>query len=569
MAAQRSLLRIPDFQRRANLSKYQIDRLIFVTAQNFFLGHFKEFLQESVPFGVGYMAAYMRDQGENVRIWDLNVRSRAANDIAEATPNDGEGTVFGISCLTAGASQAHQFAKLIKEIAPKSRIVYGGIHPTALPEEAIEVGSADVVVKAEGEETLKELFRRWREGEDIVGMAGIVCRDDTGKIIHGPPAPVLIDLNDFPAFPYDLFDLSKYHLGMVLTSRGCPFDCIFCSQQMVTGRRFRYRHEQSVVDELEFLIRDCGQPSIYFIDDMFNANPKRLHRLCKEIVARGLDKEAVFAAQVRADVLPPDILDAMKAANFKGLCFGIETGSEAVMARINKKEKVADILDTALRVKKQGFETEGAIIFGFPEETYEDRLKGVALAQRMGLTRVRFNNLSPYPGTPVFHTARASGELHIEEGWANFISAGATATKLGSGFRLPYVPEGTTNGALQGEVLIANLFSTVRDRLSNMITRERKPSGMGFELTFYQLLYPRKLYHLFMAFSTILLRLSWFLLTEAECRKFFFTVLFNRFPPMDPEVEEAFQRHTNPSDEDLELSDKEPNPALLLDGIAK
>ena len=85
MGVPRSILRIPDFRRRVKLSKYQIDRLIFVTAQNFFLGHFKEFLQESVPFGVGYMAAYMRDQGENVRIWDLNVRSRAANDIAEAT----------------------------------------------------------------------------------------------------------------------------------------------------------------------------------------------------------------------------------------------------------------------------------------------------------------------------------------------------------------------------------------------------------------------------------------------------------------------------------------------------
>ena len=206
------------------------------------------------------------------------------------------------------------------------------------------------------------------------------------------------------------------------------------------------------------------------------------------------------------------------------------------------------------------------LIFGFPEETYEDRLKGVELAQRMGLTRVRFNNLSPYPGTPVFHSARASGELHVEEDWANFISAGATATKLGSGFRLPYVPEGTTDGALQGEVIIANLISTVRDRLSNMITRDRKPSGMGFELTFYQLLYPKKLYHLFMAFSTILLRLSWYLMTEHECRNFFVAAVFGRFPPMDPEVAEAFRRHQVAGQD---VPDKNAIPALLPDGVSK
>jgi anaerobic magnesium-protoporphyrin IX monomethyl ester cyclase len=174
------------------LTPYPVQQLIFVTPQNFFLGYFREFLQESVPFGVGYLAGYMRSMGENVCVWDLNARPRTSKDISKAAPNEGQGTVFGISCLTAGASQAYQFAQMIRKVAPKARIVYGGIHPTALPEEPLLKGSADAVVKAEGEETLKELLHRWRTGQNIVGTPGVVCRNDSGEFIHGPAAFVLV-----------------------------------------------------------------------------------------------------------------------------------------------------------------------------------------------------------------------------------------------------------------------------------------------------------------------------------------------------------------------------------------
>lgn len=528
-----------------------MDQIIFVSPPNHQLGYFKEFLPRALPFGAGLLAAHLRNLGERVQLWDLEIRPYSDQEIIDATPQKGEGVIFAISLLTPNAFRGYKFAKRVKQLAPHAKIVYGGIHPTAVPEEPLLEGEADAVVRGEGEEVLPELIRRLREKKEITGQLGVSCRDGEGRITHGENAPAVLDLDAYPSFPYDLVDISKYHLGMISTSRGCPYNCIFCSQRLISGRRYRYRSTENVINELDFLINHCNQTSCMFVDDYFTANPERVTELCSEIRKRRLHEKASFAAQVRADSLKPEILREMRSSGFNSLSFGLETASENLMTLIDKGETIAEIIHGAKLAVKEGFNIEGVFIFGFPGETLKDRLRCFRLAREIGLARVRVNNVIPYPGTRLYDMLVKQKRLNVQKGWTNFNSAGAASSRLASNFTLPFVPSGTTDGALQGEVLAANmLFYLNFGKLRNMITKTRQPSGIGFELTFRQLFQPVKVINFILAVGTMLTRAVWFLLTEAECRRFLWLILTGRFPDFEPSVRSALDEHLKQSIEE-------------------
>ncbi len=519
-----------------------VNQIIFVSPPNLQLGHFHSFLPRAVPFGVGLLAARMRALGEQVQLWDLELHNYSDDEIMRVVPDGGAGVIFGISCMTPNAAQGYAFARRIRQIAPAVRIVFGGIHPSAVPEEPLLEGCADVVVRGEGEEVIPELLMRWRNYKEVAGQPGVSCRDASGQIIHGPSAPPIRDLDAYPPFPYDLIDLSKYHLGLIQTSRGCPYNCIFCSQRVITGRHYRYHKTERVISELEFLVNHCHQTSIMFVDDFFTADHQRVTELCGEIRRRRLHEKVCFGAQTRADKLDRKILREMRSSGFENLSFGFETASEAIMTLIDKKETIAEIVRGVQLARQEDFNVEGVFIFGFPGETIEDRLRCFRLAREVGLGRVRFNNVIPYPGCRLFNMAKKEGRLTVRKNWSNFNSAGAVSSRLGSNYVLPYVPEGTKDGALQGDVLLANiLFYFDLRKLAKMVTPKREPSGIGFELTFRQLLKPVKIACFVFAIATMLLRTLWFLLTQKECRRFLWLILIRRLPELELPVREALK----------------------------
>lgn len=521
-----------------------VDQIIFVSPPNLQLGYFHSFLPRAVPFGAGLLAARMRALGEQVQLWDLEVHHYSDEEIMRVAPGGGANVVFGISCMTPNAAQGYAFARRIRKIAPAARIVFGGIHPSAVPEEPLSEGCADVVVRGEGEEVFPELLRRWRDHKEVTEQPGVSCRDANGQIVHGPPAPPILDLDAYPPFPYDLIDVSKYHLGLIQTSRGCPYNCIFCSQRVITGRRYRYHKTEHVINELEFLVSQCHQRSIMFVDDFFTADQQRVTELCGEIRRRRLNEKACFGAQTRADRLSREILREMRSAGFENLAFGFETASEAIMTLIEKKETVAEVVKGARLASQEGFNVEGVFIFGFPGETLEDRLRCFRLAREVGLGRARFNNVIPYPGCRLYDMAKKEGRLTILKNWSNFNSAGAVSSRLGSGYVLPYVPNGTTDGALQGDVLLATMLFYFNSRkLGKMVTSKREPSGIGFELTFRQLLEPVKIACFILAVATMILRTTWFLVGQKECRRFLRAILMNRLPDFDSGIHEALSQN--------------------------
>lgn len=176
----------------------------------------------------------------------------------------------------------------------------------------------------------------------------------------------------------------------------------------------------------------------------------------------------------------------------------------------------------------------------------DDRLCCFRLARDVGLGLARFNNITPYPGCKLYDIAQEQGRLTIHKNWSNFNSAGAASSRLGSSFALPYVPEGTAGGALQGKVLLTNmLFYSNPRKLSNMITPTRKPSGIDFELTFRQLLKPVKIVRFVLAVTTMVLRTLWFLVAEKERRRFLWAILTDHLPDFEPAVRRALDEDLN------------------------
>jgi radical SAM superfamily enzyme YgiQ (UPF0313 family) len=176
--------------------------------------------------------------------------------------------VFGLSCLTAHVARGYLLARMIKAEFPDSTVIAGGLHPTALPEEALATGVIDYVVRGEGEEVLLQLYLAIRGDGDPTRLKGVSFMRD-GRAVSNPEAPLIPELDDIPMFPYELFDHPKYDMGFITSSRGCPYKCTYCSQRMLTGTTYRYKSAARIVEELDILINRYGQTQVVFYVDNF------------------------------------------------------------------------------------------------------------------------------------------------------------------------------------------------------------------------------------------------------------------------------------------------------------
>ncbi|HHT9157558.1 MAG TPA: B12-binding domain-containing radical SAM protein [Candidatus Tripitaka californicus] len=423
------------------------------------LGALAPYVPLNVPFGVGWLAGYLLHKGKHLVAVDEEitpVTDGVLDDYArKATPP----YIFGVSCLTANVGRGYEIARRVKEKFPESTVVFGGIHPTVMAEEVLGTGLVDVVVRNEGEITLLELYEALKEGRDYHGLAGITYLDGE-KIVHNSARP-LLDMKELPIFPYFLFEKhsSRYDLGFLSSSRGCPYECIFCSQRAITGRLFRFLPTDKTIETLDVMINKNKQKSIVFSDDNFIVNRSRVIELCNAICENGFNKKAGFMCQIRGDAVNEEMLGYLKKANFTGLSFGIETASERLMVLLKKSERVEDNIHGIKMAKKHGFKATGTFILGLPTETREERWAAYELAKELDLDYVRFNIAVPYPGTELYEIAKREGRLNAGPEWKNLNACG---TLLGVLKELPYVPTTCNERELMMDVFWSNIFYSLR-----------------------------------------------------------------------------------------------------------
>lgn len=471
------------------------------------------------PTSIGVLAGYLMASGmEKVEIIDEQIHP-VADEAVEALLNSMDAPrIIGISVLTLNCGRAYELAGKFKSADPGTIIVFGGIHPTVVTEEVLSTGVVDIAVRGEGEETFRELVTLILQGKEYRDINGISYLRE-GKYVQNPDRMMIQDLDTIPPFPYHLFqkDLDKYpNFSGVFGSRGCPYQCSFCSSRSISGKKYRHHSVGRVVDEIKVLVRKYNQESIFLMDDNIAVNKKHFRELCDATIAEGLHKEAFFHGSLRGDNATDDVLDMAYAANFRILYYGLETGSEELMKSINKGETVAVVEDAIRRAAHKGFSVGTTIIFGLPTENRGDRYRTMKFVRSLPLSSVRFNTLTPYPGTPVFNQESPKGKVLVKGNWENF-----GVQYMWESDDIPYVPEGNDRIELIFDTMWANLSYYLSFSGLKRLFTEKYAGGNVIKLTkrwYLSLDQLRKMavlsFYLLSRFSNVMVRMSWGMLMK-------------------------------------------------------
>lgn len=381
-------------------------------------------LKPQSPLSLLTLCPYLEDAGYEPLIIDTRVEPDYEDRMRALVP---DALLVGITSMT--GLQIHfalELADLVRRISPSTKIVWGGIHASMLPEQTLSDPRVDIVVEMEGERTIVELADCISVGGDLQSVKGIYYRDERGEIVYTGRRP-LMNLRELKVPAWHLVDVSKYSEIGVQSGRGCPWGCVFCYNHKFNERRWRYKDCDQVIEELRLLKEQYNVNQVTFYDDNFFTSVHRVKELCERIIAEGLTIK--WSTTCRADGLAKyddDFCRLLKAAGVHILFVGSESGSERILKKIDKHITVDDIRGMAKTTHKHGLRVHTSFMMGFPGETNEDRVKTYEVMDE--IKRIDPNIYittvciyTPYPGTPLYEETIKQGfrEPQTLEDWAN------------------------------------------------------------------------------------------------------------------------------------------------------
>lgn len=379
-----------------------------------------DFAAPHIPsVGLAYIAAVLEKNNHKVKIIDcmiegINTYKDLKTKIKEFNPD-----LIGFSIYTATYGKAQDILKLLKKDFPDIKVVFGGPHITALPEQTMEeTPLLDYVIPVEGEYTLLELA----QGKDLKDILGLVYREKN-KMIKNPPRPLVETLDELPhPARHLLLSSQHYHdlatrsirgiIVTLITSRGCPSNCHFCDQTM--GKKWRGHSVDYIFEEIDSIKENIAK--IDFEDDNFALNRKRLEEFCRKKIERG-DKWK-WNCYMRLDSMDDDIISLMKKAGCYCIFVGIESGNNEMLKFINKNI-TTDLIRKKINIlKKHKVEVHGSIILGYPKETKKTLKQTIDFALFLPLDGITVNIFTPFPKTVLAEKAGSYGV--VSNDWADY-----------------------------------------------------------------------------------------------------------------------------------------------------
>ena len=409
----------------------------------------REGRQAIFPLGLLYLAASAQQQGHQVEILDVPtegfhieqhiedtesgsiIRVGLTEDDISTRISQADPDVVGISCLlSSGADEAYRCAHLAKAYRPNLPVVLGGAHVSAMPREALAQAGIDYVIIGEGEESFCELLACIEHGRSVEHIDGIAYHRDDEMIVR-PKTRFISDVDNIPWPARHLIDLNRYvenyriyrerhmegfgHVRSVqsrrytpmLTSRGCPYRCYYCAKEVVWGHLYRARSPESVVDEMEHLVREHAVEEIHFEDENWAGDPARAMAICREILRRGLHVTWSVTNGLALAAMSEELLTLMKEAGAIGVTMSLESGSDRVCRELIDKpldrEKAKRMI--AL-IKSLDLDLFVCFMLGFPGETLDEVYQTVRLAEELDLDKFGFALVTPLPGTRLLEHCR-------------------------------------------------------------------------------------------------------------------------------------------------------------------
>ncbi len=391
------------------------------------------------PLGMGYLAAVAREAGHQPLVLDclaegIETRQKRGEmtrygltkDEIEKRIRDFDPDFVGITCMFSGFDRdCRETAAIAKRVKPNVPVVLGGADATAQADELVKDPNVDLIVRGEGEQVLLELLTRIEQDaampEDLPGTTTPNRSNPLGESIADLdsipfPARDLLSMHLYlqsgvPAMPY----AKRQPVGFIMSSRGCPFKCIFCStRNMWTG--WRPRSPQSIVDEIEVLVRDYGVREVAFLDDSFIVKPERIKLMCEELIKRRIRISWSVPVGLTVWKVTEDILRTMRDSGFYRACFPIESGDPEMLKYIRKPVDLNRVLETIETCHRLGIWTYGNFIIGFPEQTPESVETTIKFAESCGLDMINAYIAQPYRGAELWDIMDDMGLLASAHG---------------------------------------------------------------------------------------------------------------------------------------------------------
>lgn len=353
------------------------------------------------PYGLFALGAQALRAGHQVKV--INLSAFAWGEV-EALLERLDADVYGMSCWTANRRGVALCARAIRRFHKNAHIVVGGPHVTPLAREVMTFyPEVDTACVGESDVTLLELLGRLERGESTRGIAGTFYRDERGEIVEAPERPSVEDL-DTLASPHDYFPTH-----ILMTSRGCPWNCTFCGAETSWGRGFRANSIEYVLEAMQHSLEKVSVRMIQIKDDTFTTNKKRVLQLCRSIRERGLN--FFWSCDTRVDLLTDELLREMRLAGCQRLSLGVESGSQQILDKIDKKITVDEIVTSTELARKYGIKVRYYMMLGNRGETAQTFRETLAFLERARPSEYVFACLSVYPGTRDFYDAESSGWL--------------------------------------------------------------------------------------------------------------------------------------------------------------
>jgi len=384
------------------------------------------------PLGILSLAAVLEEKGVEVDVVPADILGYRWKDI-EQRIRKFDPRILGITTTTENRFDSFKLASLAKKINPEIVTVMGGPHVSMAREDTLEqIQDVDIVVIGEGERTVIELAEAVESGRDLFQVKGLLFRKN-GEIVFTGPREKIEDLDSLPYPARHLVPIEKYNFFIqtkdgqklrgqnIMTSRGCPFNCYFCATPANWGRRMRGHSPERVVEEIEHLIEKYGAEFIWFYDDTFNYNPKRVRQIMDLILRKNLDIK--FCSEFRIDVVDKPLLEKMTEAGLIWGHFGIEAGNPRVRKEIVRKEfDIEKACDFVRWGKELGFIPNAFLVFSHHTETWEEAQETIEVMEKLRSinpeTEFSASILHVYPGTPLEDIARKQGIIPSDFSWS-------------------------------------------------------------------------------------------------------------------------------------------------------
>ena len=361
--------------------------------------------------GIAYLAAMLKENNIEAKIVDMRL-GYSCNDLLRFVDQFNPSLV-GVTSYSYGYKHNYEVVDAIKSQGGPLTVL-GGPHVSAIQGKVLSETKADFAIKGEGEYSLLELCKCIEDqGTDYGKIRGLLWKDGD-KIIENKDRPYLqpqeLDSLPFPA--YEKFELDKYTEKriQVITSRGCPYRCIFCSVRLSMGNIFRPRNPENVINEIEYWY-EKGWNEFEIIDDCFNVNMDRAKKICDLIIERGLKIKYTCLNGLRVDRVDRELLQKMHKSGCNFIAYGIESGNDEVLRAIKKGITVEQVERAVELTNEIGIKNSGCFIIGHPSETLEKAMDTIKLAQKLPLCFTSFCNLVPYPGTELYEWIKENATL--------------------------------------------------------------------------------------------------------------------------------------------------------------